>query len=55
MSQMLFSLSNLVVAGSFMKAVPFADEPLPVVLECANGAKEPSSVAYLFGILGGMG
>ena len=37
MSQMVFCLSNLVVAGSFTKAVPFADEPLAVVLECVNG------------------
>jgi len=39
MSQMLFSLSNLVVGGSFTKTVPSADEPLPFVLECVNGTK----------------
>jgi hypothetical protein len=42
MWQTLFSLAKLVVVGSITKAVPFADEPFPVVLECVNGTKEPS-------------
>jgi len=52
MSQIIFSLSNLVVVGSFTKTVPSADEPFTRLPGMRERDETHSRVAYSFDIVG---